>query len=150
MLRFLFRKNHISSPFFAQFQWWSNYKIYLKMPFWNKPFIGGRSTIIICPRKKAGKTLTKKKKEICKLDLKMLNILHLTIADFYLRDFINFPPVSLRCRLLPPWPSCTSSSLFRTFNHFWPRVPAEEIFGQVGPPCTFYHHGMQYYISPRL
>ncbi len=67
----------------------------------------------------------------------MLNTLHLTIADFYLRDFTNFPTVSLRCRLLSLWPSCASSSLFRTFNLFWPRVPAEEIFGQVRPPCTF-------------
>ena len=67
----------------------------------------------------------------------MLNTLHLTIADFYLRDFTNFLKVSLRSRLLLPWPSCASSSLFRTFSPFWPCVPTEEIFGQVGPPCIF-------------
>ncbi len=44
--------------------------------------------------------------------LDMLNILHLTIADFHLRDFTHFPTVSLRCRLLLPWPSYASSSLF--------------------------------------
>ena len=67
--------------------------------------------------------------------LDMLNTLHLTIADFYLRDFTNISTLSLRCCLLPPWPSCTSFSLFPTFSPFWPCVPAEEIFGQVGPPC---------------
>ena len=61
----------------------------------------------------------------------MLNTLHLTIMDFYLRDFSNFPPVSLHCSFLGSWSSCASSFIFRTFSPFWPRVTAEEMFGQV-------------------
>ncbi len=69
--------------------------------------------------------------------LDMLNTLHLTIADFYLQDFINFLPVFLCCRLLLFWPSYASFSLFQTFRTFWPCVPAEEKFRQVRPSCKF-------------
>ncbi len=81
--------------------------------------------------------------------LDMLNTFYLTIADFYLKDFTYFPTVFLRCRLLPFWLSYASFSLFQTFSSFWPCVSAEEIFRQVGLPCTFLSkwHVILYFIS---
>lgn len=74
--------------------------------------------------------------------LDMLNTLHLTIVFTLMliptyETFPTFHQCFLRCRLLPSWPSCTSSSLSRTFSPFWPRVTAKKYLDMWDRPCMF-------------
>lgn len=79
----------------------------------------------------------------------MLNTLHLTIVFTLMliptyETFPTFHQCFLRCRLLPSWPSCISSSLSRTFSPFWPRVTAKKYLDMWDRHVCFYHYGMQH------
>ena len=82
--------------------------------------------------------------------LDMLNTFYLTIADFYLQDFTNFPAVFLRCRSLLLWLSFASSLLFWIFSLFGLMYRWKKYSDRWDRNIHCYHHRMQYYTSTRF